>query len=411
MFFGWWIVIGGFFIQVLNGGLLFHAFGAYVLPLEAEFGWTRAKLSGAFAMARAESGILGPAQGWAIDKFGPRATMRIGIFLFGAGFLVMSQIETLVQFYLAFALIALGSSLGGFMPLATTVTNWFARKRATALGIMMTGMSAGGLLVPLVVISLDKFGWRDTAFASGIIVLVVGLPLTQLMRHSPERHGMLPDGAKLKFKDGKAQAPPKITGLSAKAAMKTQAFWTLSISHAAALLVVGGALAHQMPHMVEGMGLSEATAGTVVATLAVIVIAGQLAGGFVGDRINKKVGIAGCMIAHAIGFSIFAVSDSVAGAFAFAILHGAAWGIRSPLINSIRADYFGRASYATIMGFTSLIVMMGMVIGTLFPGFLRESTGNYELAFLILAGLAGIGSLAALAAKKPTIPGEESVTA
>ena len=71
LFFGWWIVLGSYVIQVLNGALLFHAFSAYILPLQAEFGWSRAAVSGVFSLVRAESGLLGPLQGWAIDRYGP----------------------------------------------------------------------------------------------------------------------------------------------------------------------------------------------------------------------------------------------------------------------------------------------------------------------------------------------------
>ena len=130
LFFGWWIVLGSYVIQILNGALLFHAFSAYILPLQAEFGWSRAAVSGVFSMVRAESGILGPLQGWMVDRYGPRAMMRVGIALFAAGYLCFSRIDSLWGFYLSFALIALGSSLGGFIPIATTITNWFVRQRA-----------------------------------------------------------------------------------------------------------------------------------------------------------------------------------------------------------------------------------------------------------------------------------------
>lgn len=95
-------------------------------------------------MVRAESGILGPLQGWLIDRYGPRALMRVGLVLFGIGYMCFSRIDSLWGFYLSFALIALGSSLGGFIPIATTITNWFVRKRATALGLSMTGQLALG---------------------------------------------------------------------------------------------------------------------------------------------------------------------------------------------------------------------------------------------------------------------------
>lgn len=77
--------------------------------------------------------------------------MRAGIVLFAAGYLYFSRTDSLWGFYAAFALIALGSSLGGFIPIATTITNWFSRRRAAALGLSMTGMGVGGLLIPLVV--------------------------------------------------------------------------------------------------------------------------------------------------------------------------------------------------------------------------------------------------------------------
>ena len=103
--------------------MLFHAFSAYILLLLTEFGWSRASVSGIFSMVSAKSGIV----------------------LFGFGYLCFSRIDSLRDFYLSFALIALGSSLGGFIPISTTITNWFARQRSTALGISMTGMGVGSL--------------------------------------------------------------------------------------------------------------------------------------------------------------------------------------------------------------------------------------------------------------------------
>ena len=102
----------------------------------------------------------------------------------------------------------------------------------------------------------------------------------------------------------------------------------------------------------------------------------------------------------------------LAGAFAttrleialFAAIHGSAWGVRGTLINAIRADYFGRASYATISGFASLIIMVGMTTGPLFAGYLHDLTGGYQQAFMVLAGLSALGSIALFLARKPKTP-------
>src|SRR5687767_6086352 len=155
VFYGWWMVCAGFGIQLLTGALLNQAYGAYVVVLGREFGWSKTALSAGFAMARFESGMLGPVEGWLIDRFGPRNVMRVGIVIFASGFMLMSQINSLPAFYGAFFIAALGSSLSGFMPLTVAVVNWFRRRRATALAVMQTGFAVGGLVAPLVVLSLE----------------------------------------------------------------------------------------------------------------------------------------------------------------------------------------------------------------------------------------------------------------
>lgn len=404
LFFGWYIALAAYVIHVLNGGLLFHAFGTYILPLQAEFGWSRAAVSGAFSMVRAESGILGPLQGWLVDRYGPRAMMRLGIGLFGLGYIAFSRIDSLAQFYLAFALIALGSSLGGFIPIATTITNWFVRRRATVLGLTMTGMGVGGLLVPVVVWCITDYGWRATAFYSGLLIWLVGLPCTQLMRHRPEHYGLRPDGDA--EPDTAAGTPATNDGVqfSARQALRTPTFWFLSAGHSAALFVVGTVLVHQIPHMVEHIGLSPEQAALNVTLLLAFSIAGQASGGWIGDRVDKRWTMIACMWAHAVALVLFAYADSPFHTLLFAALHGTAWGVRGTLINAIRADYFGRAAFATISGFASLVIMVGMTAGPLFAGFLYDMLGNYQRAFVILAGLAAAGSVFLWLARKPQPP-------
>ncbi|MXZ63619.1 MAG: MFS transporter, partial [Chloroflexi bacterium] len=79
VFYGWWIVVAGFAIQWTVGALMLHPFGIYVVEFEEEFGWNRTELSVAFSLARVEDGLLGPIQGWMIDRFGPRAVIRVGV--------------------------------------------------------------------------------------------------------------------------------------------------------------------------------------------------------------------------------------------------------------------------------------------------------------------------------------------
>ena len=171
LFFGWWIVAGTIVIQGLHSTLLFLSFGAYLDQLQAAFGWSRTALSAAFSLGRIESGLLGPIQGWAIDKYGPRINIQIGTILFGGGFILLSLIQTLWQFYLVFFIVAIGASLAGFLTLQTAIANWFITKRARAMGLAQTGMGiAGGAAVGTAVATatLNLHGFK---FWSPLLIL------------------------------------------------------------------------------------------------------------------------------------------------------------------------------------------------------------------------------------------------
>lgn len=410
LFYGWWVVVSGFALQAINGGLLFHGFTVYFLPLQNEFGWSRALVATGFSVTRTESALLGPLEGWAIDKFGPRVIVVVGIVLFGAGFIVFSATTSVVHYFLAFLVLALGSSLGGFLAISATITNWFARRRALAMGIAMTGMGFGGLLVPALAWSITTFGWRKTALVSGLLVWAIGIPAALLLRHKPESYGYLPDGATSSPQavrpaspgTGGVALPDSSEDFTVKEALRTPAFWLISGGHAAALLVVAAVSLHQIPHMVQRLDMSLEGAATIVALLMGMTIAGQLGGGFLGDRINKKMLLISCMLGHAAGLLVFAYATSVLHLVLFATLHGLAWGARGPLMQSLRADFFGRRSFATIMGFSSAIVTVAMIISPIFAGWLADlQGGSYTLAFTILAVLAGFGSTFFLFANKP----------
>jgi len=411
VFYGWWIVSAGMVIQILVGGLVMQAFGSYAAVLRSEFGWSKTMLSAGFSMTRVESGILGPFQGWAIDRFGPSTIARIGVFLMTIGFILFSRIQEPWHFFASYFLIAVGSSLAGFMTLTVAIVNWFERRRSLALAFMSSGMAIGGFLVPLIVISMEEIGWRETAFGSGILVFVLGNVLVSFIRHRPEDHGetvdgLLPELPRGAGDGGGVQSTPIRVDFTAREAMRTRAFWFISLGHASALLVVSAVMVHLVIHVNENLGYSLTEAGFVVALLTGMQIVGMMLAGFLGDRISKRLIIVCCMAAHMLGLLLLAYAVSFVMVVAFATLHGIAWGGRGPLMQAIRADYFGRSSFGTIMGFSSLIVMLGMTAGPIVAGLMADATGSYELGFTILAVLAGMGSVFFILAVPPKRPGE-----
>ena len=403
IFYGWRMVAAGAGIQFLYTGLLLQAFGAYVAVLSDERGWSKTALSGGAALQSIEGALLGPALGWMIDRFGPRAMLQVGIVAFAIGFMVLSQIDTIGGFYGAVLLLALGTSLSGYFPLSVTMVHWFQRHRARALSLMGLGFAAGGFGVPAVGWVMQNHGWRTTAFASGVLMLLVGWPLARVIRGRPADIGETIDGAPpaSRANDEAGIDEPGGREFSVREALRTRAFWLLATAHGFALLVVTAVNVHAISHMKEGLGYSLAQASLVIMLMTISQAAGVLMGAAVGDRWEKRHLAAACMLLHMIGLLMltYAVHPLMVGAFA--IMHGIAWGLRGPFMQAIRADYFGLQAIGMIIGLSALITSVGQVCGPMVAGAFADLTGNYRAGFTLLALVAGSGSLLFMLARKP----------
>ena len=391
-------------IQFMVSALLSQAFGAYVAILSEERGWSKTALSGAAALQSVESAIIGPLLGWAMDRFGPQNMIRIGIMVFAAGFLLLSQIDSLGGFYLCAVLLAIGASLGGYFPLSVALIQWFERYRARALSIMSLGLAFGGLMVPLVALSMHEYGWRATAMGSGLIALLIGLPLASVIRRRPQDHG--------ETVDGEPEPPPRVAGatpslratpveFTARQAVRTNAFWMLALGHAVALLVVTAINVHAITHIKESLGYSVPQAALVMMGMTVAQVAGVLLGALIGDRYDKRHIAALCMLGHGLGLLALTYATDAILLGAFAVLHGVAWGVRGPIMQAIRADYFGRNAIGMILGLSAAVIALGQIAGPLVAGVLADLTGNYRTGFTVVALSALAGSALFLKTRRP----------
>ncbi|MGP1679506.1 MAG: MFS transporter, partial [Burkholderiales bacterium] len=393
IFYGWRMVAAGSGIQFIQATLLHQAFGVYFAVLAEEFGWSKTALSGAAVLQPMESALLGPALGWVVDRFGPQGMIRAGIVTFGFGFLLLSQIDSLAGFYTAFIVIALGSSLCGFFPVNVAIIHWFEKRRARALSVLSLGLAFGGMFVPVIAWSMQTYGWRATAFASGLAAMAIGWPLARVFRRRPEDVGETVDGLP---PAAVQQARPDTSAMrefTAREALRTSAFWLLSLGHGFALLIVYAVNVHAITHMKEGLGYSVAEASLVIMLMVVAQIGGVLLGWAIGDRFQKRLIAAVCMLMHAAGLLMLTYAAGPVMLATFALLHGGAWGLRGPMMQAIRADYFGRRSIGMILGLSAMIIVIGQIGGPMVAGVLADLTGNYRAGFTVLAVLAGLGSL------------------
>jgi MFS family permease len=407
IFYGWKMVGAATGMQFLQAGLMMQAFGAYVAVLSEEKGWSKTALSGAAALHQMEVAILGPVLGWMLDRFGPRRFVRIGVVMFGVGLMLFSQVETLPTFYGAFIVIALGVGFCGFFPLNVAIIHWFERWRARAISSMSIGLAFGGIVVPLVAWSMEVWGWRATAFVSGVIVVVVGSLLASMIYNRPSDRGDTVDGVAEERPSQQflsTTATPGTRDFTAREAVRTPAFWLLSLGHGFALFVVQAVVVHAIAHLKEGLGYTVAQAALVITLVTVSQVGGVLIGWVIGDRYDKRLISAACMLMHMSGLLLLTYAFSLVMVVGFAVLHGVAWGLRGPFMQALRADYFGRSAIGMILGLSFLIIMVGQVGGPMIAGLLADLTGNYRAGFTVLALLAGLGSVFFVAAKKPVRP-------
>jgi sugar phosphate permease len=401
------MVAAGAGIQFLQSSLLLQSFGAYVAVLQEDRGWSKTELSFAAALHQMEAAILGPLLGWLIDRFGPHGVIRAGIVALGTGFLLLSRVESLAAFYAAFVVIALGSSMCGFMPLNVSMIYWFERRRARALSTVSFGLALGGIAVPAVAWAMTQWGWRATAFGSGVLILVLGLPLAFVMRGRPSLYGEFVDGeppAERPSQRPAREAARASRDFTVREALRTRAFWLLSLGHGFALFVVTAVNVHAITHMKEGLGYPVETAALYVMLMTVAQIGGIALGALIGDRFQKRLICAACMLMHMAGLLCLTYATGPAMVAAFSILHGTAWGLRGPFMQAIRAEYFGVTAIGMILGLSLMIIVVGQIGGPMIAGAAADLTGNYRAGFTLLALLAGVGSLFFLMARKPARP-------
>ncbi|MFA5551286.1 MAG: MFS transporter [Trueperaceae bacterium] len=418
MFRGWWVVSGAMIAQGLQSALFFGAFGIYAPFWMAEFGWSRTTISLIHSLQRTESGLLGPVNGWLISRFGPNRMIMVGMTLMGLSMIALGFTTGFATFLAAFLVMAIGASFAGILSMMTILVNWFERRRATAMALAGLGMSIGSLTAPLLASLLVTYGWRGVTIGSGILFLVLMIPLGRILINEPESVGLRPDGdphpaskqavaERGVEREAVATDEAKAPAFKAREVLRSRAFWLMSIGHSNALAIVSAVGVHFVIFAQEIIGISVTAGATLLMIMTICSMVGQGAGGVLGDRLDKRLVAGSGMLLHAGAMVALTFMPTYTGALLAAIMHGVAWGIRGPLMSALRADYFGRAAFAMVMGFSSLIVTVGSVLGPLTVGLLADSTGGYAWGFGALAVVGLIGALAFFVLENP--PKREAV--
>jgi len=427
VFYGWKLVGVSVFMLALMSVAVFQGLGTFLVALERDFKWSRGQMSFAFSLARGESAVLGPIEGWLIDRLGNRRMILIGYIVMAVGFIMFAGVNSLWQFYAAFMVVTLGSGLGGWLAMISMVNNWFVRKRSLAIAAAMSGIHIGGFMLWPLAYGVDNHGFRWTTLGIGVFLLIIILPVWKAVRNRPEDMGLRPDGDRASASggaaaDGAADADePEFT---ARQALRTRAFWALAVVHLSSSVSIVTLSIHLAPKLTD-MGLSLTAAAVIPIVYTAVALPSQFVAGFVADRYPKQIVIfifltlqaAGILMlafaeAPLIEFLRGAMSGTPLGAWAddlapilpvilFAVSYGIGFGGRIPLLTAIRGEYFGRKAFATIMGISQFPNNIAMIFAPLFAGYMYDSTESYLIPFAAFSALAFMGAALMLTVRKP----------
>lgn len=413
-FYGWWVVGLALLINGMATGPIWSGVGIWVKALEGTFSWSRTQLTGAFSLAQLEGSFVGPVVGYFTDRFGARRMVMTGLLIIGAGFLIFSYTTNLAMFYIAYAVIMLGAAAGTYLPLMTCVNRWFSRKRGIAMAVAGEGFFLGGVIIAPILawaVNPDHHGWEVTSRGIAIVFLAIAWPISRFIHNSPEEYGLRPDGDPPPEGMEENRAVPKgplgtegdTQDFNAREAMRTPAFWLIAFGHGLCAMMIATLSVHMVP-MLTDQGLSLQMASYVWATTMGVGAISALLGGYIGDRVPKRLALSVFATIQAVGFIMAVAVNSVSMGFLFAIVFGFGNGGRNPLSTAIRGDYFGRRAFATITGLSSAPLYILMLVAPLFAATMFDIRESYTIPFLVLGALGLVSGFMFLIAKKPTLP-------
>ena len=406
IFYGYWVLAACFLLTLVSIGCGPISFGFFVTSLEKDFAWGRTEIMSAFTAFFFCSAISGPFVGRLVHRFGSKKIIFFGTLTISVGFVLLSQMSFLWQYYTGYVLFGFGFTTVGPVVTSYIISNWFIRRRGAAIGIMGTGAGLSGIIfTPLVIVYLlPNIGWSNTYLTFAVIVAAVGIPMALfVIRDRPADIGLLPDGVKVTTIDNISEdIAPRAQGLTAKKALTTCAFWLLAFAIFLIFTHIG-IWQNQAPHL-EDLGYKPSVIASTITLLSIMIIIGTIAFGWLCDKIPVKLvfTIEAALIIIATSILLMVNSSSPSWLiWLYGIIMGLGIGGGMPTMTMLVITNFGLVSYATIFGMLNFFQSSGAAIGPMFAGYIYDELGSYHWAFIIIAIAVALAIPLNLAVRRP----------
>ena len=398
-FYGWIVLacicLAGFARQ----GPAVATLSVFVVPMTDAFGWSRTEMAGAVSLGGVLAAFVSPLIGPVLDRRGARLILCLAVLGTGLATMALSLVQSLLVFYLLFCFARMVWAGPYDLGLYGALNNWFVAQRARATSIATLAQMSGLVVLPIIAqLAMQDGDWRDGWVAIGTTVLAVGfLPVWLFLVRRPEDVGLVPD--RIAAAAGPAVVEPRF---SRAAAMRTQAFWLLSLYTVLVFPVQAGVSLHQAPHLIEN-GLSPIVAATVISFFSAMSAVASFGIGFLPRRWPLRYVMSLAAVLLGTGTVGLIGVGSADTAYLFAGLFGLGIGGVMTLLPMAWADYFGRESYGAIRGVALSLQVVAQAVGPVASGLLRDTSGTYTGSLILFGSLAALAAVIALLARRPRL--------
>jgi sugar phosphate permease len=401
IYYGWWILGAGAITEMLALGSTSYSAGLFVIPLEAEFGFSRAAASSALSIAFAGAALMAPLVGYLLDRFSVRTVIAAGGLGLGLGFAFISLSSNIPLMVAALLIpVAFGGMAVGPLTTSTLTSRWFYRRRGRALGLASVATSGGGILVvPLLALAIQYFGWRNALFMEAIVISVIVLVLANLViRGGPADLDLENHPENIGRPSSDFPAPAESASATAKQwrygeIAVTRDFWAVAFVIAAISGINQAIVVTIVPYGAQ-LGFSAPASAFLVSAFAVCAAIVKVSSGLLSEFIDRRAIMLAGALAIMAALILLLLSSAYAPLFAAVCFAGAGLGCVLPSSAAQLAGTFGAPSFGKVMGMIYVGVVVSSVASVYFAGAMFDRSGNYNAAFAAFLGLAILMALA-----------------
>ena len=391
----WLPVVGGVMMNMALG--MFYGMSVFMLPLEKEFGWTRAQTSWVTTIGLALIAVWYVIAGFIQDRRGPRPVAVIGGLLFSLGFFLASYTRSLTMFYLTAGVIAgTGSGFGYVIP-TSVGSKWFPDKRGLVIGLMVGGYGAGsGIFGPIALSLIDRVGWRSTFQILSLVFLLMTMTGAYLLQNPPA--GYVPPGwdpAKIR---GVARAGADV---QASVMVRVPTFWLLWIAYCLGT-TAGTMVISQLVPFARSAGHSAAVAAFALTVGALGSASGRVLSGWMSDYAGRLNTLRVMLLVSACAMPLlFLFRESAALFYLLLAAVYYCYGTQLSVYASTSADFFGTRNVGFNYGLLLLAWGVAAILGPFLGGRVYVATGEYRYAFFVAAAMSIAALITLTFAKNP----------